>query len=46
MKRLHHDTVHFVISDVALVSEVYWVDNLIVAVWLVAIKVLCLPTVT
>lgn len=37
---------HLVVGDVASLSEVDGVDDLIVAVGFVTIKILCLPSVT
>lgn len=39
----HHDAVHLVIGDVARLAEVDGVDDLVVAVFLVAVEVFCLP---
>jgi hypothetical protein len=36
--------VHFIVGDVAVLTEVYRVDNLVEAVWLIAVKVLGLTT--
>jgi hypothetical protein len=41
----HHDAVHLVVGDVAVLAEVDRVDDLIIAVLLVAVEVFCLPAV-
>ena len=45
LQGLDHDPVHLVVCDVANVAEVYRVDDLVVAIILIAIEVLCLTTV-
>lgn len=42
----HHDAVHLVVGDVAGLAEVDRVDDLVVAVFLIAVKVFCLPAVS
>lgn len=46
LKGLNHDAMHFVVSDVALVSEVDWVDDLVIPIWFVAVEILGLSAVT
>jgi hypothetical protein len=36
--------VHFIVGDVAILTKVHGVDDLVKAVWLIAIKVLGLTT--
>lgn len=46
MERSHHNTVHLVVSNMANLTEVDWVDNLIETVFLVAVKILGLASMT
>lgn len=41
----NHDSVHFVVDDVASGAEVDWVDDFVVAIVFIAIKILGLSTV-
>ena len=41
----HHDAVHFIVDDVADLAEVDGVDDLVVAVWFVAVEVFGLASV-
>jgi hypothetical protein len=43
---LYHDSVHFVIDNVSDLTEIDWVDDLIVSVLLVSIEILSLTTMT
>ena len=45
LQRADHDPVHLVVGNVAGLSEVNWVDNLVVPIGLVAVEILCLPAV-
>lgn len=40
-----HDAVHLVICDVPMLSEINWVNDFVISIRLIAVKVLCLPTV-
>lgn len=46
LEGLYHDAVHFIVDNVAGHSEVDRVDDLIVAIFLVAVKILGLTAVT
>jgi hypothetical protein len=42
-ERPYHDAVHFVVCNVSDLAEIDWVDNLIEAVFFVAVEILGLP---
>lgn len=44
LQRSNHDTMHLIISDVACLPEVDGIDNLVIAIVLIAIKILGLST--
>jgi hypothetical protein len=39
-----HDSVHFVVCDMAVLAEIDRIDDFVVAVGLVAVEILCLPS--
>ena len=45
LEGLYHDAVHLIVNDVACYSEVDGVDDFVVAVVFVAVKIRCLPAV-
>lgn len=40
-----HDAVHLVICDVPMLPEINWVNDFVISIRLIAVEVLCLPTV-
>jgi hypothetical protein len=44
-ERRNHDSMHLIICDVTVVSRVYWVDNFVIAVRLISVKISSLSAV-
>jgi hypothetical protein len=42
---MDHDSVHLIVCDVSVLSEVDWVNNFIISISLVAVQIFRLPTV-